>query len=83
MEPFVQLIGAILVLVAFVLAQRRRLAQDSFTYLLLNTLGSVVLGVAALRGQQWGFLVLEVVWGLVSLQGLITCLRTRQKKEMP
>ena len=78
MESTAQIVGAILVLIAFVLMQQKRLTQDSFAYLLLNTLGSIILGIVALHGRQWGFLLLEVVWGAVSLMGLLSCLRRQR-----
>ena len=78
MESTAQIVGAILVLIAFVLIQQKRLTQNSFSYLLLNTLGASILGIVALHGRQWGFLLLEVVWGAVSLKGLMSCLHKRR-----
>ncbi len=82
MESTAQIVGAVLVLIAFVLMQQKRLTQDSFSYLLLNTLGSIILGIVALYGRQWGFLLLEVVWGAVSLKGLMGCLRKQRSRSL-
>jgi hypothetical protein len=41
----------------------------------MNFIGSTVLAVIAVIEVQWGFILLEVVWGLVSLWGIIRVLR--------
>ena len=56
-------------------AQLHLLNQSSLPYLLLNLVGSAILAVLAAQDQQWGFLLLEGVWALVSLWGLIARLR--------
>ena len=77
MEQVVQIIGSMLVLAAFVATQRGWLRQRSTLYLLLNFAGSAVLSVAAVVGGQWGFLLLEGVWALVSGAGLLAVVRGR------
>ena len=70
-----QLTGAILVLVGFTLAQMRVLDPQSLTYLTLNAVGAAILAALAFEERQWGFLLLEGVWTLVSVAGLIGRLR--------
>ena len=67
----VQILGAVLILVAFVAGQVGLLRADSRLYLWLNLGGSIVLTVDAWRGRQWGFVLLEGVWAVVSAWGLI------------
>jgi hypothetical protein len=56
---------------AFVLAQFQRLEPRSYTYLILNTLGSGILAILAATDRQWGFLLLEGVWAIVSAYGIV------------
>lgn len=63
----VSLLGSLLILSAFVGGQLRKLAPSDLSYVLLNLAGSCLLAVVALLEKQWGFLLLEGVWALVSL----------------
>ncbi len=83
MQQVLQIVGAILILSAFVLAQLQRLDQHSYLYLCLNALGSAILAWLALDGHQWGFLLLEGVWSLVSAWGVIRKLRAPATAPMP
>lgn len=79
LEQIVQIAGSLLILSAFLAGQTRRLQHDSWTYLVLNLVGSATLAVLALQEQQWGFLLLEGVWAIVSIAGVITKLRSPDK----
>src|SRR6185312_11542793 len=70
MNQFVQILGAVLVLIAYIAGQLRLLDGKSYPYLALNLLGSGLLAVLAAAGSQWGFLLLEGTWALVSLLSL-------------
>ena len=70
MGQVVQIVGAVLILVGYAGAQLGRLDQRSYAYLLLNLVGSAILGVLAFADRQWGFTLLEGAWALVSLWGI-------------
>ena len=78
MDQIVQLAGALFILSAFILAQMKRLRQESTVYLLLNFVGAGLLSVVALLDRDWGFVLLEVVWTLVSGLGIIRLARWRR-----
>lgn len=71
MDAIVQIVGSLFVLVPFVLVQFGKLTPSTVGFLLANVIGSGILAVDALIGQQWGFLLLEGVWAIVSVVGLV------------
>jgi hypothetical protein len=77
MDQVLQIAGALLILVPFAAAQFGRMSVASVPYLVLNLLGSAVLTGVALHDSDWGFLLLESVWALVSAWGLAQVLRGR------
>jgi hypothetical protein len=66
----VQVAGALCVLAGFTAVQLGIMATRQATYLLLNLAGSAVLAVLAGTDGQYGFLLLEGVWALVSAWSL-------------
>ncbi len=79
MSQVVQIAGSLLVLAAFALAQAGVLDPKSQTYLAWNAAGATVLAVEAVAEQQWGFLLLEGVWAVVSAVSLADVLRGRAR----
>jgi hypothetical protein len=82
MDQIVQVVGALLILLAYAAAQFGALNQHSRVYLVLNLVGSAVLAVLAWNEEQWGFLLLEGVWALVSLWGLLQVQRGQPPAEV-
>ena len=71
MDQFVQIIGAILILIAYAAGLTGRWDTESLPYLWLNLIGAAILAVIAAITQNWGFLLLEGVWTVVTAWTLI------------
>jgi hypothetical protein len=71
----VSVIGALLILGAFAANLLQWMNTSNLWYSLLNFVGSAILMVIAVLDQQFGFILLEGTWALVSLWGIIAALR--------
>jgi hypothetical protein len=65
-----QVAGAVLILVGFAGQQLGWLDCESFTYLIFNTIGGGTLAIVASMGSDWGFLLLEGSWAVISFVSL-------------
>lgn len=63
--------GVAAILGAYVLQNFGVIATDSLTYLLLNLTGSVTILADAWTARNWQPAVLNIVWALVALIGLL------------
>ena len=70
-SALIQIAGSLLILVPFVRVQLKRTRPESLSYIWLNLVGSTVLASDAWHGHQWGFLLLEGTWAVVSLMSLV------------
>ena len=70
--------GSLAVLSAYAASQVHWLRTSSLVYVLLNLAGSGVLAVVAIVERQWGFLLLEGAWALVSLWSVVRLVSRRQ-----
>jgi hypothetical protein len=74
MLQVVSVLGALAILAAYAANQFRLIGPSNLSYSVMNFAGSVVLTVIAVIEVQWGFILLEGVWAIVSLWGIITIL---------
>ena len=82
-EQLIQIIGMVFILLAFIALQTKRMSATSVLYLVINIVGSGILTVSAYMTQQWGFVGLEGVWGLVAAIGLIQKVLNHQNPVSP
>lgn len=79
-EQALEVVGAILILAAYGLAQFRGMNRHGLPFLLLNAVGSLILGGIAAVHAQWGFLLVYAVWAVVALAGFRPLLRPRSTR---
>jgi NADH:ubiquinone oxidoreductase subunit 2 (subunit N) len=64
------LVGAILILIAFAANQLHKMPHETAGYQLLNLIGGACLCVTAVHTLQYGFILLEGSWTVLSAYGL-------------
>ena len=77
MSEVLQWGGAVLCLVAFGFSQRGIWPVSSYWYLGMNFVGGWGLSAAAALTHQWGFVLLEGVWGAMAGWSIAARLRGR------
>lgn len=71
LQQILSLVGAALILAAYVANQRSWLGPRDVSYNLMNLVGALFLLWVALVDWRWGFILLETVWALVSIPPLL------------
>lgn len=77
MSEALQWAAAVIVLVAYALSLTGRWSVRSYRYQAFNFVGGFGLAAAALLSHQWGFVLLEGVWGAVAGWSIVARLRGR------
>lgn len=71
-------LGVSLLLIAFVLNQRRTISEHSRAFLAMNMIGAVLCAYSAWLVSFMPFVVLEAVWALFAAWGLLRWSPERQ-----
>ena len=80
MDQIVQLAGALFILSAFILAQMNGSSRSRPSTFCSTSSEPGLLSVVALIDRDWGFVLLEVVWTLVSGAGLARLARGQRRR---
>lgn len=76
----IQIVGALLNMGAFALLHFEIAPSSALRYLIPNWLGSVLLVATAYVDRQWGFLMLEGAWVVVTGYAISARLRGRRPR---
>jgi hypothetical protein len=79
-SQLIQVIGALLNMGAFALLHFEIAPSSALRYLIPNWLGSVLLVASAYVDHQWGFLLLESAWVIVTAHAINARLRRRRPR---
>jgi hypothetical protein len=76
----IQIVEALLNMGAFALLHFEIAPSSALRYLIPNWLGSVLLVLSAYADQQWGFVMLESAWGVVTGYAILGKIAGRQAR---
>ena len=72
--------GVFLILLAYFLLIRQKLAKDSLIYLVMNATGAGLACFASILLYYWPFIILEAAWMLVSLGAILGKYRGMERR---
>ncbi len=78
MLQVISVAGALLILTPFAASQLGRLKTSNLSYQVMNLIGAGTLTVVAVLESQYGFILLEGVWTIMSAVGLRRVILQRQ-----
>ncbi len=70
METLIQIvgwIGALLVVLAYILVSSKKVGSESTPYQLMNFFGAVGVGINALHQAAWPSFVIQIIWGATAI----------------
>lgn len=78
MLEVLQFVGAFALLGSYFALRRKWLDSDSVTYILANALGGGLLAFLLVLERDWGLLLLEGAWSIISFWDLPKALRRKK-----
>ena len=83
MLQILSVLGALAILTAFAGVTLEKFDASSLLYQVLNLLGAGLLFIVAVVEVQYGFILLEAAWALISIWGIATILRDSREPSAP
>ena len=80
LHDFIGNIGLVLLLGTYLLLQRGKIDSTRPLYSLLNALAALLIGVSLLFAFNMSAFLVEAFWFVISLYGIINCLRRRSAR---
>ena len=80
MLEIIGIIGALIILYAFVMNQLSKISIDDFQFDFLNFLGSALLVWYAIEINAIPFMIINGIWGLLSLKDLTLWLFKKRRR---
>jgi len=71
-------LGAFLIIFAYFLLLTEKTAFNSFTYLILNFIGSLLIIISLLKNFNLGSFIIEIFWVLITLYGILRLLTIKK-----
>lgn len=71
-------VGVLLMVIAYLLLQLEKLSSSAFSYLLLNTVGAILVIISLVFRFNLSAFLMEAFWLLISLYGLAKPLFSRR-----
>ncbi|MFH0890512.1 MAG: hypothetical protein V1856_00580 [Candidatus Liptonbacteria bacterium] len=84
MDPITTIgaLGALIILIAFILLETGRWSSEGLAYDLANLIGGALLTYYAWLLQSWPFFVLNGIWTLVALRDVVRDSRSNRAKKI-
>lgn len=70
LDQLIAIIGAVVILGAYLALQRGWLGPKDRSYSVLNFVGAALLTWVAVVDRRWGFILVEGAWALLSVPGM-------------
>lgn len=81
MNDWIGTVGVSLILIAYFCGSFNLIKANGLLFFSLNTLGAALACIASWLIKYWPFVVLEAVWTLVSIIGIIKAFREMSRKQ--